>query len=107
MANLESVDGPDDTHSPESIVLARDESRLLKTVIDDLPPRCRQVFILRRVDELAMADIADRLHLSVSTVEKHLSKAIALVTRGMAGGALPAAEPMVPHGLPRRAKGGR
>lgn len=84
VANLESVESPDSAASPETIVVARDELRLLQKVIESLPGRCREVFVLRRVDEMSMVAIADRLKLSVSTVEKHLSKAVELVTRRMA-----------------------
>ncbi|HVN41791.1 MAG TPA: RNA polymerase sigma factor [Steroidobacteraceae bacterium] len=84
VADLEALAVPDDANSPEVIAVARDELRQLQSVIEALPARCREVFVLRRIDDLSMAEIADRLGLSVSTVEKHLAKAIALVTRGLA-----------------------
>lgn len=86
MANLESFEPSDPGPSPENTAVARDELRRLQQVVDSLPTQCRQVFLLRRIDELCMSDIAVRLGLSVSTVEKHLSKAMALLTRGMAEG---------------------
>ena len=80
--------------SPEVIIEAQDELRLLQRVVEALPPRCREVFILRRVEGLAIVEIAGRLQLSVSTVEKHLAKSIALVAQGMATGkALTCARP--------------
>lgn len=84
MANLENFDFPDSAPSPESVVVARDELRYLQQILETLPAQCRRVFLLRRIDELSLGEIAVRLGLSVSTVEKHLSKAMALLARGMA-----------------------
>jgi len=42
------------------------------------------VFILRRIHEKSMLEIAEEMSLSVSTVEKHLAKAIAIVMRAWA-----------------------
>lgn len=42
----------------------------------DLPERCREVLILRKVYGLSQKQVAQRLDISVSTVEKHLAKAL-------------------------------
>ena len=41
-----------------------------------LPEKCRQVFLLRKVHGLAHKEIAERMSLSVSSVEKYLLKGI-------------------------------
>jgi RNA polymerase sigma-70 factor (ECF subfamily) len=56
---------------------ASDRLRLVRAAIAGLPPRCREVFILSRFGGLSYADIANRLGLSPSTVEKHMIKALA------------------------------
>ncbi|PTQ13273.1 RNA polymerase subunit sigma-70 [Sphingomonas oleivorans] len=71
-------------HSTEAALSARDELRQLQRIIDGLPPQCRNVFLLRRVHERSLGEIAEEMGLSVSTVEKHLAKAVMLVTRAMA-----------------------
>lgn len=49
--------------------------RLLET-IDALPPRCREVFLLYRFENLRQAEIAQRLGISVNMVEKHVLRAM-------------------------------
>lgn len=84
LADLENFDPADPAPSPETAAIARDELRLLQRIVGALPRQARRVFLLRRIEELSLHTIAVRLGLSVSTVEKHLSKAMALLTRGMA-----------------------
>lgn len=55
---------------------ARDELRRVELAIDTLPIQCRRVFVLRRVYDYTVGEIAEEMGLSVSTVEKHLTKAI-------------------------------
>lgn len=86
MANLENFNLSDPAPLPEAAAMARDEIRRLQKVVDSLPAQCRQVFLLRRIDEMSLEGIAVRLGLSVSTVEKHLSRAMALLNQGMAEG---------------------
>ncbi|MEG1585607.1 MAG: RNA polymerase sigma-70 factor, partial [Bacteroidales bacterium] len=45
-------------------------------VVDQLPDRCRQVFILSRFEGLKNREIADQLQISTTAVEKHLAKAM-------------------------------
>lgn len=49
----------------------RQDLAALATAIAALPPKCRQVFILRRVEQLSFPEISRRLGISVSTAEKH------------------------------------
>lgn len=45
-------------------------------VLEALPPRCQQVFLLQRYDGLTYSAIAKRLAISVSAVEKHMMRAL-------------------------------
>ncbi|AUW57670.1 RNA polymerase subunit sigma-70 [Sphingobium sp. SCG-1] len=60
---------------------ARDALRQVEKIVESLPVQCRRVFILRRIHEKSMSEIAEEMGLSVSTVEKHLAKAITMVMR--------------------------
>jgi RNA polymerase sigma factor (sigma-70 family) len=48
----------------------------LRRAIAELPPKCREVFLLSRVNGLTYAAIAVRCGISVKTVEKHISRAL-------------------------------
>jgi len=48
----------------------------IKQVIDGLPDRCREVFVLNRFEEKKYAEIADMLKISVKAVEAQMSKAL-------------------------------
>ena len=61
---------------PERQVMARQELRRLAADIDALPPRCREVFLLVRIDGHSNGEVATRLGISRNMVEKHLIKAL-------------------------------
>ena len=61
----------------EPVVLIEEElKQQIIDVMEQLPPKCKEVFKLSRIDELKNKEIADKLGLSLKSVEKHMSKAI-------------------------------
>lgn len=54
----------------------REELVLVLRTIRALPEKCRQVFVLRKIHGLSQREIADRLQISESTVEKHLARGV-------------------------------
>lgn len=44
--------------------------------LEELPPRCHQVFLMQRYDGLTYSAIAKQLEISVSAVEKHMMRAM-------------------------------
>ena len=48
-----------------------------------LPERCQQAFVLRRVYGFSQAEIAERMDISVNTVEMHLAKGVVRCERYM------------------------
>ena len=60
----------------ERIIESRQQVRILYRAILDLPPKCRQVFLLHKFKECSHAQIADHLGISKSMVEKHIIKAM-------------------------------
>jgi RNA polymerase sigma factor (sigma-70 family) len=61
--------------SPEQTILAREALRSTTRAIMALPERTRTIFVLRRLEGLSHPEIARRLGLSLSAVEKHVQKA--------------------------------
>lgn len=66
--------------TPERQLIGRETVARLATALEKLPQRPRTVFLLRRIEGLRQAEIAARLGVSLSTVEKDLALAVAHVT---------------------------
>jgi RNA polymerase sigma-70 factor (ECF subfamily) len=58
---------------------AAELQQLIDKVIDDLPERCRIVFVLSRFEELSYNEIAKQLDISSKTVENQISKALKIL----------------------------
>ncbi|MBK8814220.1 MAG: RNA polymerase sigma factor [Methylococcaceae bacterium] len=65
-----------DNFQPEQLLSVQERLELMARTVEGLPPRCREVFILRRVEGLSHAQIAKCLEISPRMVEKHLHKAL-------------------------------
>ena len=50
----------------------------LLLVVNQLPPKCRDVFVLRWIHGMSQRAISEQLGIAVSTVEKHLAKGLRL-----------------------------
>ena len=56
--------------------LYQELEREIQRITDSLPQRCREVFILSRFQGMKNREIAERLHISLQAVEKHIQKAL-------------------------------
>ena len=74
-------------------VMARQEWQLLETAIAQLPEGCRTVLLLRKVELLSHHEIAQRLGIAVSTVEKQHARALRLLRAAMPAETMPNAAP--------------
>ena len=52
------------------------ETDLLAAAIAELPPRCREILVLRKFENLSHREIAEKLGISVHTVEAQLTNAL-------------------------------
>jgi RNA polymerase sigma-70 factor (ECF subfamily) len=59
----------DDRPGVAETVCTQDELQLLARAIQDLPPRCRAIMILRQIEGVPQKEIAARLGISVLTVQ--------------------------------------
>lgn len=61
----------------EPYLLIHEELKLeIEKTIESLPARCREVFILSRVDGLKNREIAEKLQINIKNVERHLARAV-------------------------------
>jgi RNA polymerase sigma-70 factor (ECF subfamily) len=81
LAEFDALLIPDDTPSPEAIAAGRQELGRLSELIDELPPKCREAFVLRKVRGLSQRDVATAMSVSENTVEKHIGKALNALAR--------------------------
>lgn len=77
---------PGRAFEPEPSLIARDELRQVLRGLEQLPPRCREVVQLRKIDGLSTREVADRMGISVDTVEKQLTLGIRALTDFLLGG---------------------
>jgi RNA polymerase sigma-70 factor (ECF subfamily) len=62
--------------SPEEQVAARQELAIMRAIILELPPKCRQVFLLVRLEGLSHRDVAAEMGMSQTMVRKYLARAV-------------------------------
>lgn len=62
--------------SPERLLDIQQRLELLQKVIDSLPPKCRDVFWMFRIEGVSQSDIAAQLKISVNMVERHIIRAL-------------------------------
>jgi RNA polymerase sigma-70 factor (ECF subfamily) len=72
--------------SVERVVMARQELNQLLSEIDALPPGCRAVILLSRIENLSHQQIADKLGIAYSTVEKQHARALRLLRETLRAG---------------------
>jgi len=59
------------------------ETKINQT-LDDLPEKCRQIFVMSRYEELKYKEIAEKLDISIKTVETQMSKALKALRKNLA-----------------------
>ncbi|RYF64985.1 MAG: RNA polymerase sigma factor, partial [Comamonadaceae bacterium] len=74
---LDTVIEPEDHFAPRHLQPEEALSSLQRVhayaqVIETLPPRCREAFVLHIIDGLPQAEVARLMGISVSMVEKHV-----------------------------------
>lgn len=63
--------------------LYQELEREIQRIVDSLPERCREVFVLSRFQGLKNREIAERLHISLNTVERHIQRALRIFAEAL------------------------
>ncbi|MFI2810955.1 RNA polymerase sigma factor [Microbulbifer sp. JSM ZJ756] len=72
----------------ESRISREQEQGALLAAINALPLKCRQVFVMRKIDGLSHGQIAEVLGISTKTVENHLARGMRLCRNHIVAGGL-------------------
>jgi RNA polymerase sigma-70 factor (ECF subfamily) len=103
--DLDALDVAGDDPSPERQVIDRDELHRLAQMIAALPGKVRDVFTLRRVYGLSQRDVAAKLGLAESTVEKHMARGFLIMLEQFGyGGNTPAHPSSLESEKPRKSR---
>ncbi|MGH7105393.1 MAG: RNA polymerase sigma factor [Acetobacteraceae bacterium] len=81
--SVEDLHLVDPSPPPDEVYAARERLLRMKAGLEAMSPRRREVFILNRIEGYSFPQIAKRLGITVSAVEKHAAKAILFLTDWM------------------------
>lgn len=78
-ASEAEMDAPD----PSQLMQFNEMSELVSRTLEAMPDRTREIFLLNRQEGLKYREIADRLSISVKTVEANMGKALKALRNSM------------------------
>lgn len=79
---LVEQDHPPDEMSPERILFGREQLQSALAAMNELPERSRRILVLLRWEGMSYCEVAELLDISVSAVQKHVTRSMRhLMTR--------------------------
>ncbi|PIE48201.1 MAG: hypothetical protein CSA42_00205 [Gammaproteobacteria bacterium] len=69
--------------NPEENITSKEETKFLVDLVESLPPRCRQVFIMHRFQGFSHKEISSQLGISRKTVENHMANALVFLRKNL------------------------
>lgn len=75
-ADFDGIEADGDKPDVEQSMAARQEARLLRAAIGELPPRCREVVTLRKIEGHSQREVARKMGITEDTVERHVANGI-------------------------------
>ncbi|MCI4592146.1 RNA polymerase sigma factor [Sphingobium sp. BYY-5] len=78
---LTEKDHPAEECTADRVLEGKEELARLVHALEDLPERTRDIFLMRRYEGWAYGEIAEKVGISVSAIEKHVAKAVAHIAR--------------------------
>lgn len=85
MTEMEALALADEDPGPERRVSARLELERVRRLIAALPDRCREIFELRRIQDVPQREIAERLGIPEHIVEAQAVRGLKLILKALAG----------------------
>lgn len=70
----------DDGPLQDEVLATRERLRRVQAGLERLTPRTRQIFVMHKVQEMKLREIATALGITQSAVEKHVAKAVLFLT---------------------------
>lgn len=72
-----------ETSDPLDVIVYQELENHFETIIDNLPPRCRQIFVMKWFDGLKYKEIGEILGVAEKTVENQVVKAFDVVRKSL------------------------
>jgi RNA polymerase sigma-70 factor (ECF subfamily) len=76
---LEDFHHPVEWITPERVLMGEEAVERIVARLGDMPERTRDIFLLHRFENISYGEIAMKMGISVSAVEKHIMKALLLL----------------------------
>ena len=71
----EALAEPEEAHTPESILLARDAQEKIRAALEELPVHHREIILLCDLEEMSYQEIGQAMSIPMGTVMSRLSRA--------------------------------
>jgi len=88
-ADFDGVEADSDHPDAEEMTAARQEIRLLMSAMGALPPRCREVVRLRKIEGLSQREVAQIMGVTEDTIERQVSNGVRLLRKLLHGDSAP------------------
>ena len=84
-ARADEVALPHQPEMPDAALELAQMQEQYRIAVDTLPAKTREVFLLHRAEDLPYRQIAERLGISIRTVEWHVAQAVVRIGKSVAG----------------------
>jgi RNA polymerase sigma-70 factor (ECF subfamily) len=74
-----------ETETPETVLIKNDESRLLRSLVEELPHLFREVLVLRDIEDMSYKEIAEVTGVPIGTVMSRLARARKMLSAAWKG----------------------
>lgn len=77
---IQEMHHPVEGVTPERVLMGKEAVKRVVALLEDMPERTRDIFVLHRFENISYGEIASRMGISVSAVEKHIMKALRILS---------------------------